>query len=119
METCSSKFVTGECHGQHLGKFSSCHDEALYHVALESGDGCGDGDWHGYVVPVTVEGPHEDLTVDGNAADLLVVEVPAGFYFVFTSPTGAVTVTRADDKAEWERFYADWESAYHEWRGDN
>lgn len=116
MGKCETEFVTGECAGElHLGKFSSCLDEALYGMALEDvNSGCGDSDWRGYKSRVDVPDVEEfELHPDG--ADSAVVKVPAGFYIVYTAPTGGVTVTRYETEEEAATEYDEWEAAYNEW----
>lgn len=115
MGKCDAEFVTGECHGVHLGKFSSCLDEALYEMALlDANSGCGDSDWDGYESRVDVP-EAEDFELNPDGADSTVVKVPVGHYIVFTAPTGGVTVVWYDTEAEASAEYDKWESAYYEW----
>lgn len=115
MGNCEAEFVTGECDGIHVGKFSSCLDAALYGMALEDvNSGCGNSDWHGYKSRVDVP-TAEDSELNPDGADSAVVKVPAGFYIVYTATTGGVTVTRYETEGEAAAEYDEWQAAYDDW----
>lgn len=117
---CDSTFTSGACDDSfHGGKFSSCLDEVLYQMALDSGDGCGDGDWWGYATPVTVESDEDAPLNPFDSSDSPVVRVPAGWYMVWTGSEGGVTVSKYDSAEELAAKYEEWQTAFHSWLGED
>ena len=112
------------CEG-HLGKFSSCRDEAIYALAL-------DERWDGDVdfgVCWTVVDYAQDLYYGLNSGEVDVsladggttwwvdetpVKIPAGVYLVETNDQGFVYVNRWPE--QWDAdLLIGWESKYAEW----
>lgn len=118
MGECGTEFALGECHGEHLGKFSSCLDEALWRMALESGDGNGDPDF-GYAAPVRVAGGDPDSAesqpLEDESPGSPVVVVPGGFYVVYTMTTGQVAVVAYEDEDAAEEAWDVWSLGYEGW----
>lgn len=89
----SNRFCRQEGCTGHIGKFSSCRDEALYFLALERGTFD-----HEPTAPAAVDGSRSYLvTVNDNAlvrVDELTVLVPAGDYtIVINDMNNTITIT--------------------------
>jgi hypothetical protein len=113
MSVCDTTFVKGSCNGIHLGKYSSCLDEALDDLSLQEGDGVGDPDY-GYAAPVRIE-VAETVTLQAGTEHEIQVVVPPGNYIVWTSTAGAVTVPQYDTVDEADAAWDQWELAYEAW----
>jgi hypothetical protein len=101
-------FVSGSCEGLHVGKFSSCADEAIWHESLDV-DWTGSSDFEGSFALITF-GADEDITISSGS----VVRVPAGIYLVHSATSGSVTVY--SDRAEnVQAMYRRAEIAYEGW----
>lgn len=115
MGNCDTEFVTGECHGDHVGKFSSCLDEALHEMSIEFDEGIGDPDF-GYAAPVKVADGDPDasecctLSVPGFQ-----IAVPGGYYIVFTASTGQVSAVRYEDENAAEEAFDVWRLEFETW----
>lgn len=109
MHTCPQRGCTG-----HLGKFDSCRDEALYEMAASSADGtAGDTDWEGHYAYLRL--PNGEEFSEEWVAGGETVTVPAGFYIVFTSPSGWVSATRYAHEDNAREVFESIEARYMEW----
>lgn len=93
MEYCDNEGCTG-----HLGKFSSCLDEALYEDSMDgTGQITGNDDFEGTFV---LEDYETDATLYLDEYRKNPVFVPKGAYIVHTASSGIVTVNRYDSLEE-------------------
>lgn len=119
MGNCDTEFVTGECHGSHLGKFPSCLDEALYELSVEWDEGRGDPDF-GWAAPVKVaEGDPDSSERYTLSVPGFQVVVPGGFYIVFTLTTGQVSVVKYEDEDTAEEAWDAWLRGFEGWASVN
>lgn len=109
--TCSQRGCLG-----HIAKFDSCRDEVLYEISDNADMTAGDTDWHGHFAYVRI--PTLEVLDFEHIAGGEPVEIPAGFYIVFTSPQGWVDVTRFTSEESAEAYFmpilAEWERAVEE-----
>lgn len=114
---CNTKFVHGECDGNHLGKFSSCLDEALWDMALEDSRSYGGDPDYGYASLVIVgDGPGTSEERAWNP-NVRTVVVPGGWYIIYTATSGEVSTAYYDSEEQANEVFNVWHDAFVEWAG--
>lgn len=107
----SSKCDNPTCTG-HLGKFSSCLDEAVWQGTLDSGsETTGSTEYEGHLC---FEHYPTDETVTLNSSDILVT-VPAGWYLVESTDQGFVYVTHYASESEAREIFKGADERYGAW----
>lgn len=122
MAECDTTFSDGTCPGTHLGKFSSCLDEALWDFALEdSRSYAGDPDYGYASLVIAGDGPgtSEEYVWNPNAGrGRLAVTVPGGWYIVYTGTSGAVSTAYYDSEERANDVFTAWHDAFRVWADD-
>lgn len=127
MATCTVRYSDGTVvgHGdcRHVGKFSSCADEALWTATLDGCESTGDSTTYGlWAGLVPVDMPHEwlkrsrSLSATYDDAEVL---VPGGWYIVTEQSSGFVDVDHFATEDEARAVFGFYEAAYAAWEGED
>jgi hypothetical protein len=95
----------------HLGKFSSCLDEAVWQLSMDDSDrATGRTEAHGHFAAMTFDASEEYKIQDGAT-----VIIPAGAYLVEENDQGFVYVVAYDSEAEMIKVFDEHDQRYSEW----
>lgn len=99
------------CQG-HLGKFSSCVDEAVWELSLDTivDRQTGRTEAYGHFTAMTFHADEEHTLSDGTK-----VTIPEGWYMVEENDQGFVWVIKYDSQAELDQAFDEQDQRYSEW----
>jgi hypothetical protein len=108
---CDQEGCTG-----HLGKFSSCLDEAVWELSLDTvmDRETGRTEAHGHFTVMTFHADEEHKIQHGAT-----VIIPAGWYLVEENDQGFVWVVSYDNEADMIKVFDEHDQRYGEWLDAN